>query len=230
VLPPPRKEEADGSFLSALFEYAGEVLAECFGCQTWSGGMTLPSGQYVNHPPQYVPPSPVFPLTQELTAQEAFATTRAASPAPVVCPAALPCPPVMQCNQPSSGTAVQPCAATAPARVPQTIHVCVDDDSRLEICFGGGIRMACKKMDLKMDNTEPMTLGVVDGQVALKGPQVHAKANAVTTDRKETLILEGRVRLHYTKDGQSADVTAECIEVSLRDGTLKIKGAGRINP
>jgi hypothetical protein len=41
------------------------------GCQTWMGGMTLPSGHYLeNHPPQYFPQEPDFPLTRELAYQE----------------------------------------------------------------------------------------------------------------------------------------------------------------
>lgn len=42
------------------------------GCayQTWVAGMTLPSGKYLDHPPQYFPPSPPFPLSRELAYQE----------------------------------------------------------------------------------------------------------------------------------------------------------------
>lgn len=40
------------------------------GCQTWFGGMTLPSGHYLDHPPQYFRPSPPFPLSKELAYQE----------------------------------------------------------------------------------------------------------------------------------------------------------------
>jgi len=40
------------------------------GCQTHVAGMTLPSAHYLEHPPQYVPPSPVFPLSRELRYQE----------------------------------------------------------------------------------------------------------------------------------------------------------------
>ncbi|CAN5326726.1 hypothetical protein BH11PLA2_BH11PLA2_01200 [soil metagenome] len=36
------------------------------GCQTYFGGMTLPSGHYLKHPPQYFPPDPAFPLQREL--------------------------------------------------------------------------------------------------------------------------------------------------------------------
>lgn len=41
------------------------------GCQTWIGGMTLPSGHYLeHHPPQYFPEEPDFPLQRELSYQE----------------------------------------------------------------------------------------------------------------------------------------------------------------
>jgi hypothetical protein len=45
------------------------VAAAATGCQTWTSGMTLPSGHYLEHPPQYFPPSPPFPLTRELARQ-----------------------------------------------------------------------------------------------------------------------------------------------------------------
>lgn len=46
------------------------VLGAATGCQTWVAGMTLPSGHYLEHPPQYIPPSPRYPLTRELASQE----------------------------------------------------------------------------------------------------------------------------------------------------------------
>lgn len=42
------------------------ALTGLSGCQTNVAGMTLPSGHYLQHPPQYFPPSPPFPLTREL--------------------------------------------------------------------------------------------------------------------------------------------------------------------
>src|SRR5439155_22463993 len=47
------------------------ALATSAGCQTNVAGMTLPSGHYMQHPPQYFAPSPGFPLQRELAAQEA---------------------------------------------------------------------------------------------------------------------------------------------------------------
>jgi hypothetical protein len=85
----------------------GLAAALSAGCQTWtySSGMTLPSGRYLQHPPQYIPPSPVFPLQRELATQETIAAESGLPvgpgapgvvppPAPVVPPPVpLPVPP-----------------------------------------------------------------------------------------------------------------------------------------
>jgi len=67
------------------------LLALC-GCQTWMAGMTLPSPRYLQHPPQYIPPSPPFPLPRELSAQEASAAAPAYGAPPAV-PLPPPVPP-----------------------------------------------------------------------------------------------------------------------------------------
>ena len=59
----------------------GLALAALTGCQTWVGGMTLPSGHYLQHPPQYFPPSPPFPLARELALQQGAAAPVAPVPA-----------------------------------------------------------------------------------------------------------------------------------------------------
>ena len=46
------------------------ALATPSGCQTWFGGMTLPSGRYLEHYPQYFSPDPYHPLPRELASQE----------------------------------------------------------------------------------------------------------------------------------------------------------------
>jgi hypothetical protein len=73
----------------------GLALAALSGCQTWVAGMTLPSGRYLEHPPQYFPPSPAYPLTRELASQDA-AWSAAAPPgvaAPLPPPVVVPGPP-----------------------------------------------------------------------------------------------------------------------------------------
>lgn len=46
----------------------GLAMGLSTGCQTWvpEACMTLPSPNYLDHPPQYIPPSPVYPLPREL--------------------------------------------------------------------------------------------------------------------------------------------------------------------
>jgi hypothetical protein len=67
------------------------ALLTLSGCQTWMAGMTLPSGHYLQHPPQYIPPSPPFPLPRELASQEAVA----AAPLPGAPAVPLPPPPAL---------------------------------------------------------------------------------------------------------------------------------------
>jgi hypothetical protein len=57
----------------------GLFLGALSGCQTWISevGLTLPTGSYLRHPPQYIPPSPPFPLERELAAQEEAAAVGA---------------------------------------------------------------------------------------------------------------------------------------------------------
>jgi hypothetical protein len=45
------------------------VLGLC-GCQTYYGGMTLPTGRYLQHYPQYFAPDPNHPLPRELADME----------------------------------------------------------------------------------------------------------------------------------------------------------------
>jgi hypothetical protein len=83
----------------------GLVLGTATGCQTNVAGMTLPSGHYLQHPPQYFAPSPAFPLQRELASMEA-----AGGPA-VVPGGAAPLPP-------PAPVAPAPAQAPAPAPAP----------------------------------------------------------------------------------------------------------------
>ena len=89
----------------------GLALGALTGCQTWvpTTGQTLPSGRYLQHPPQYLPPSPPFPLPRELAQQE-----RAAAAGPeLAAPAIEPPPPAV----PPAGAAA-PGGEVAPAPLP----------------------------------------------------------------------------------------------------------------
>jgi len=63
----------------------GLGLALVGGCQTWvpEAGLTLPTPRYLQHYPQYIPPSPAFPLQRELNSLEEAALPAAGTPPPV---------------------------------------------------------------------------------------------------------------------------------------------------
>jgi hypothetical protein len=58
------------------------------GCQTWLGGMTLPSPDYLSDKPDYVPRSPSFPLGRELSTMQ----TNASRVLPSAVPGGQPIP------------------------------------------------------------------------------------------------------------------------------------------
>src|SRR3954447_7377646 len=62
----------------------GMAVSVVTGCQTYhiSAGLTLPSGHYLEHPPQYFPPDPDFPLQRELNTQLSQAAAAAAANPP----------------------------------------------------------------------------------------------------------------------------------------------------
>ncbi len=60
---------ANRRWMSLAAALAGVTLSGTTGCQTYFGGMTLPSGRYLDHYPQYFAPDPQFPLQKELNSQ-----------------------------------------------------------------------------------------------------------------------------------------------------------------
>lgn len=71
----------------------GLALSLLSGCQTNVAGMTLPSPWYLQHPPQYIPPSPPFSHSRELARQEEIAAAPGPGiPAPPPQPQPLPPP------------------------------------------------------------------------------------------------------------------------------------------
>jgi hypothetical protein len=57
-------------WLTSVAAFLCVALTSTTGCQTWYGGMTLPSPRYLEHYPQFFAPDPVFPLPRELASQE----------------------------------------------------------------------------------------------------------------------------------------------------------------
>lgn len=88
----------------------GLAVAVFSGCQTYFGGMTLPSPHYLKHRPQYFPPDPTFPLQREVDSMQdpdglLRRTAGAAAPA-IGAPGNVPAAP--QAAPPGSPSAVVP--------------------------------------------------------------------------------------------------------------------------
>ena len=66
----------------------GLGLTGMTGCQTHiiSTGMTLPPPHYLEHPPQYFPPDPDYPLQREVNTQLNQAAAAAAANPPIAGP------------------------------------------------------------------------------------------------------------------------------------------------
>jgi hypothetical protein len=73
----------------------GLGLTVTTGCQTHiiGTGMTLPSPHYLEHPPQYFPPDPDYPLQRELNSQLNQAAAAAAANPTIAGPVPVPAVP-----------------------------------------------------------------------------------------------------------------------------------------
>ena len=82
-----------GSLKAGLLVAAAGLVTGCQSYPAGAAGMTLPSGHYLKHFPQYFAPDPDFPLQQELNSmQDPEGLSRRApgiAPAPVGSPPAV---------------------------------------------------------------------------------------------------------------------------------------------
>src|SRR5437660_4501799 len=93
----------------------GSALIALTGCQTNIAGMTLPSGRYLQHPPQYFAPSPAFPLQRELAGMEAQSAAAAGANGGAVLPPPAPLvPPAGPAPAPAPAAGALPAPAPAP--------------------------------------------------------------------------------------------------------------------
>jgi hypothetical protein len=123
-----------------------------------------------------------------------------------------------------------PCALAkpTPAGAMKVYIVTKPYSDRLEMSVGDDSCMSCKKMVVKVADSE-ITLTRLDGQIRVRGEDLKAKADCVRTDRKDSLILDGDVVLSYKKNGQSARVSADHVELDLASGSVTVKSAGKVS-
>ena len=80
--------------VASLMAALGITLTGSTGCQTWFGGMTLPSGRYLQHYPQYFAPDPHHPLPRNWPARKTPKAQRRAGGFGFAPPPVAPVPPV----------------------------------------------------------------------------------------------------------------------------------------
>jgi hypothetical protein len=109
--------------------WLGCVVATGVGCQTWVGGMTLPSPDYLKDKPDYFSPAPQYKHARELTSmQRSLAETnpdagiyapRVAQPiAPAPVPQPVPAVPIPAVPPPGGAPAPAPAPAGGGAPIP----------------------------------------------------------------------------------------------------------------
>lgn len=188
----------------------------------------MPPGPHVFLPPM-MPPMPPIPPTPSM----GIGMPVAMPPMPAVC---APCPDVntswatgtrivAPCPTAKGLTIAAPgyfCTSTADAKVRQET---AEKNEQLVMFVGDATCISAKKkMTITIGDTK-LTLSRFDNRVRIRGEELKATATCVRSDCKDRLILEGNVVLHYKKDGHTAHVTGECIELDLSNGTMAIHKA-----
>lgn len=138
-------------------------------------------------------------------------------------------------TQPPAPTTL--CAATTAPRMPYVVHeaakplasswaisvVLKEGRAYLEVPSSSDTRLLCKELLLETLAGQ-LQLSTCDRQIQVISPFFQAAADRlVRTDTEEGVLLEGRVWLQCQGDVQHAEVFAERILVSLKDGHLTIK-------
>jgi hypothetical protein len=215
-----QKEHAklDARYVGAAIIGAAAAVGEMCGGRAAAAGMTPPSGQYLQHPPQYFPPAPAFPLPRELATQEAVPLPPPAVAPPwpgMMMPAPMPVPvmavPVPAPARPAAGSVVRAVSAEGKA--------C------LEVRGAGAPCMRCKSMVLEAPHGDEVKLTAGKGRVVIHGPDMTAWADGVRTAGRHRLVLVGHVRLVSHHDGNETHVKADVLEVSLKGDHVEVLAA-----
>src|SRR5579875_3067665 len=162
-------------------------------------------------------------------------------------PPPVPFPHVAQVTEANNGNVIYGynsngglCAGIAPAGPPTVyqcsiatpaaaIHIATTPSSdQLEMSVGEGTSVRCKKMTVTVGESEITVSRCVD-RVRVRSEELYATAASVSTDGKDRLILDGDAVLRYKRDGHSAKVIGEHIELNLSNNAMTIQRTARIS-
>lgn len=178
-------------------------------------GLTLPSGHYLQHPPQYMPPAPAFPLVREYVQMEQISPVdRPSSPRPYAsCPA-----PVVQCAT----------TTTVPVAHGPSFAVSVsqaEGNPFLDMQWGD-THLTCRQMTLEMPGCGKMELSIYNkNRVLLRGPKFNACADRLSKlAAGDRLVFQGHVKLNCSGNKEfAAEVAGDRVMLELKDGKVEIK-------
>lgn len=123
------------------------------------------------------------------------------------------------------------CAITGPV-TPMVVHLvritAAPSSDQLEMCIGEGTCIHSKKLTVTIGDNE-ITVSRFDDRIRIRGEELKATAANICTDGKDRLILEGDVVLHYKKDGHTANVMGEHIELNLSSSAMTIQRTAEIS-
>jgi hypothetical protein len=166
------------------------------------GPVTSPV-RFLEHPPTYVPPVSVYPLSSS-------------TPAPTCTPAPLPMP------VPMPPQAMVPCSISMPAKIVRTSHIRLvheDGKSRLQ-CKGEDCSLSVVRLTREAPAIGKLTIAAGKKYIHLTGKEWKACADAVEIRDDGRIVLRGHVRLTSEKAGARAKVQADELCVQLRRGTF----------
>jgi hypothetical protein len=199
-------------------------------CPITTCPMQLPAPMYVTHPPQYIPAPPMM-APCEVSEVNVETVNRGGAKVGVGVYSNTGRTGSMIVAGPNGIVAAGPpvdvaygIPVAAPASAAKVRIIAIPDSSELEMNVGDDTCIRCKKMTVKIGDNE-ISVSRFDNRVRVRGEELKATADSVRSDRKDRIILEGDVVLHYKKDGHSANVTGDRIEVNLSSGAVTIKPA-----
>jgi hypothetical protein len=126
--------------------------------------------------------------------------------------------PVFSPCSPEGAAEPMPCPTAEPWRI-QVVEE--EGKPQLEMRVDN-TALVCDHMVLKVGG-ETLKLEITGKQIQVSGSFLKATGDRLTHNRADgSLLLEGKVKLSYSKNGQKAEITAQRIAVGVGDGSLVV--------
>jgi hypothetical protein len=100
-----------------------------------------------------------------------------------------------------------------------------DGHTCLQVCQGEDCKLTCEKFVLTVAE-QSFKIAVHDNQVHIDSACLKATADKISHHKhKDQVVLEGHVKMRYSKEGQTAEMSGDMVVVDLGDGSVHLKPA-----